>query len=280
MNRACQNCNRIITLPDLPLGPGYTFKCTACGFENDFSDEDARGNTSDSSDFGILDFSNPNIDGTGGLSNSNSWKATATAEPEVTKGMLDALGESIRHEFGQRLAALEARFDQAEGSTFSVNPAPAMTTGLSPLAKATQELILTGEVLLCTQSATLIQICENQLTQSGFNIQPVTNLETASGLIISKHFQVVILDQKFLKGEEGKTIMDHFKQTTLPVRRCQIIILISPSIPTCESQVFFQWGFDLNIHPRDLEKMGALLGDLLNLRTKMLDPYLATPKVH
>lgn len=291
MNRACVNCGRIITFPDIPLPENYTQKCNACGYDN------LNGNELESTT------SPP----TKPLSVDDSWSTTFDSAVDqvfpkaekkdmqsfqksplsmkassVSTEQLEAAINQIRQEmsdlYNQKIRSLEARLNNEASITREVGE-PLVEGEFQVFQREIRTNVSYLDALVCTQSAALIQTCEDQLRDFGYTIHPTTNMELAAKALGSKNFHVMILDQNFFKGEEGVNLLTRLKKTPLNIRRCQVIILVSPNISSCEPQIFYQWSLDMNIHPRDLEKLGEMLRSLVNLRARMLGPYLETPKL-
>jgi hypothetical protein len=210
----------------------------------------------------------------------------APAQPQVDlRELADTVRKQVVSEFESQIDGLKKKIRELESNTHADTLPPGATgrsfqmpvaqaaENMSPLESETRNNVEFGEVLICTQSASLITACEAQLNKLGYRMQPVPSIETAKKLIENKDFHIVIIDQKFLKGEEGKNILMHFKQQRLPIRRCQIVILIS-TLPSRESQVFYQWGLDMNINEKDIDQIGTFVQELNLLREKMISPFL------
>lgn len=291
MNRACLNCKRIITFPDIPLPQNYTQRCNACGFENPISDE--------------LDHSIPSASTTPSI--EDSWSGTfdsavdnvfptsaatptptptpqtapstmSMKAPSVTTAQLNATIDQLREELlnminhKMRSAVPHPHVTEASITRDAMDPFGDQNHKV--FMRETRNHVAFRQVLVCTQTAALIQTCENQLREFNFQIQPLTQIEQASKVFSEKNYHLMILDQNFFRGEEGKSLLTRIKQTPIHIRRCQVIILVSPNISSCEPQIFYQWGLDMNIHPRDLEQLGSMVRQLMSLRSQMLGPYM------
>ena len=281
MNKACHGCGRIVTVPDIPLPPGYTQKCTACGFNNPVEDElppkSGGGDTSLSS----ADL----LDGLGFSEDSNSqtWESTFDNSMDdifrnnsqlKTEPPIKADEEKLLWKFEQKLRDLETKIrsevDILNGNSQSFTSFEKGTIGEHPLVNQ-------REILVGTLHAPLYQNCEAVLKDKGYVLHAVNDLGTALSRMLQNYFGVLIFDQKFLNsGDEGRKVFKCIKATPLAIRRCQTVIMISPGISTCESQVFYQWGIDLNIHPKDLDRLDGLLAEVKALKKQILTPYLAS----
>jgi len=291
MNRACLNCGRIITFPDIPLPQNYTQKCNACGYNNPAGDELEM--QPPSSQPSVDDSWSATFDSAieRGFSKPTAQKKKANPEPQVSASLkapmvskaeleaaLNQLREELMNSFSHTVRNLETRVTQEASITREVGD-PLLESEYPGFQREIKNHVAYRETLVCTQSASLIQTCETQLRDQGFTIHPLTNLEAAGKVLAGKNYHMMILDQNFFRGEEGMALLTQIKQTPLEIRRCQVIILVSPNIASCEPQIFYQWGLDMNIHPKDLDQLGAMLKSLMNLRAQMLGPYLATPKL-
>lgn len=297
MNLSCRRCQRVITVPDIPLPQGYTQKCGSCGYDNpvDPSEGDSNdpfgGNPQNFNAAVDQLFSQPQPQPQPQAQPAAKPKSRkpAQAQPQVDlRELAETVRKQVSADFEAKIDSLKQKIRELEANTHADTLPPgatgrSMQIPLGQLPESTSSLELEtrnnvefGEVLICTQSSGIISACEAQLVKLGYRIQPVPNLETAKKLIEAKDFHIVILDQKFLKGEEGKLIMLHFKQQHLPIRRCQIVILIS-NLPSRESQVFYQWGLDMNINEKDIDQIGTFVQELNMLREKMLSPFLKAP---
>lgn len=253
MNRACDNCSKIITIPDIPLPDDYTQKCTYCGHNNPVSDS---GPAPELTDWDTLD------------STSNGTFANFP-QVGVTGSGQNADSATIRG-LEERLRDMETRL-RAEWKEAS----HVTSEGPSAFDLEISKHVNDGTALVASGQKPFLQACEKVLTKFNFKVQEANVLDSALNAIVHAPFQVIILDQNFLKsGQAGKQILRYIKKTPLPVRRCQSVVMITPGINTCEPQVFFQWGIDLNIHPGDLRNLEHHLGNLLQLKRDMLTTYL------
>ena len=138
------------------------------------------------------------------------------------------------------------------------------------------ERLLQNQVLVATQNATVIKSCEATLQRQGFKLHPLTSLEATLEALGKNPYHIVIVDQRMLKyASDSQSLLGRIKQISLPTRRCQTIAMITPGIATGESQVFYQWGIDVNIHTKDLERMDEILIDILALKEAILEEYIA-----
>lgn len=290
MNLSCRRCQRVITVPDIPLPQGYTQKCGSCGYDNPVDPAEDRSPyesfpSSSSQNFNAaVDqlFSTPQPQ-----PKQPKKKPVPASAPQIDlKELAETVRKQVTAEFESQLAELNRKVRELENTTHADTLPPGATgrsfqmpmgtTGvnnITPLESETRNTVEFGEVLICTQNSNIISVCEAQLTKLGYRIQPVPSVETAKKLIENKDFHIVVVDQKFLKGEEGKNILLHFKQQRLPIRRCQIVVLIS-TLPSRESQVFYQWGLDMNVNEKELDQIGTFIQELNLLREKMLSPLL------
>ena len=256
MNRPCDSCGRILTIPDIPLPDDYTQKCTFCGHTNNLSEQapDAHG---DSQDWDTLDSS------TSGL---------FLHMPRSEKGSEEGgVQRNVYREFEQRLRDLETRLRAELKET-----ARPETTEPSAYQIELQKNIKEKTVLVATVQPHLFQSCESLLKKNGFVLTEAKSLDDALNAIMASPFHIMLLDQNLLKsGNTGKQILKYIKRTPIEVRRCQTVILITPSIATGEPQVFYQWGIDMNINPKDLGQLGALIRNLLQIKHGLLNHYLA-----
>lgn len=288
MNRACVNCSRIITFPDIPLPQNYTQRCNACGFDNPAGDEmsAALSNASSassnddswSSTFeSAIDHTFP---GSKPVQKASPPPSTSLKAPSVSSAQLEASLTQLREEMtnliNHKLRSAPNPTQRNEASITREIGDPFGEEDYKIYHREVRNLVAFRQVLVCTQTAALIQTCENQLREFNFSIQPLTQIEEADKVFSKKAFHLMILDQGFFRGEEGKSLLTRIKQTPLNIRRCQVIILVSPNIPSCEPQIFYQWGLDMNIHPRDLEQLGSMVRSLMSLRSQMLGPYMET----
>jgi len=255
MNRACDNCAKIITIPDIPLPDDYTQKCTYCGHNNPVSDS---GPVPELTDWDTLDSTS-----NGTFANFSAMTITPSAPSAPVEPT------SIRA-FEDRLRDLETRL-RAEWKEAS----HVATRGPTAYDVEVSKHVNEQTALVASSQNPFIQACEKVLSRMKFKVQEAKTLDVALSVIARSPFHVMILDQNFLKsGQAGKQILRFIKRTPLRVRRCQSVVMITPGINTCEPQVFFQWGIDLNIHPSDLRHLEQHLGNLLQLKRELLTPFL------
>lgn len=277
MNRACLSCGKIITVPDIPLPDGYIHKCDACGYENPVADDyphTPSSATSQASREGSVDLSFSSQkedlwDSTLDHSIDEALIGSAQTYTAVDSAAVDDLEQRILLKFERRLAEMESKLNSSKSATVVAS------SGLFNYEKEIQKHVAAGEVVVGTRNGSLFQTCNTLLQEEGFTVHKAASLAELLGLIGKSCFEVIVLDQSLLKsGEEGKEVLKRIKRTPLPIRRCQTVILFSPGITTCEPQVFYQWGIDLNIHPKDVQRVGGLLGEVIQLKKEMLAPYL------
>lgn len=298
MNLSCRRCQRVITVPDIPLPSGYTQKCGSCGYDNPVDPTENAPEMNPFEPVGASQNFNAAVDQLFTPAKAQTKKAPKSApkpasapepQPQVDlRELAEIVKKQVSSEFEAQISSLQKKIRELETATHADTlppgatgrsfqmPIPTMAESATPLESETRNNVEFGEVLICTQNTSIISACEAQLGKLAYRLQPVPNVETAKKLIENKDFHIVIVDQKFLKGEEGKQILLHFKQQRLPIRRCQIVILIS-TLPSRESQVFYQWGLDMNINEKDIDQIGTFVQELNLLREKMLSPFLKTP---
>lgn len=314
MNKACERCGRIIVVPDIPLPQDYTQKCPACGFDNpitdDYSPSAARPNPTYHQGDMAQHFDNAidNIFAGAGAAApppppvakpaarpapQQRPNPTKTAAPQARPAgnLPPQIVETLRREFLTELerakadlrSEMEGRLRMLEDRLKSQAPViGAPVAGDGPKDKAlafkaqVHERLLENQVLVATQNATVIKNCEATLQRRGFTLNPVTSLEATLEQISKKPFHVIIVDQRMLKyASDSQALLGRIKQISLPIRRCQTIAMITPGITTAESQVFYQWGIDINIHTKDLERLDEILVDILELKEVILNEYIA-----
>lgn len=195
------------------------------------------------------------------------------------------LFDSLRKE---RLAVLE-RLDQMERELQALTaelervrkrPEPTPQASKPPAAPGADApvqppRVAEGEVLMCSRDSALIATCEKKLGDLGFQVNAATNHELAQKRIQEYAYQVILFDQKFIAAtKNGQSVLASVRKIALPVRRHQTVVMITAGIPTGESQIFYQWGIDLNVHSDDLPELGGLIRDLIDLKSKLLAAYL------
>ncbi len=253
MNRPCDNCGRILTVPDIPLPENYTQKCTVCGHNNSVSDH-YPDSQKELNDWDTLD---------------NSSSGLFLHMPK-SAGDTSTSPKSLALELEQKLRDLETRLRAEWKETTAKETAPP-----SAFQREIRKHVRENTVLIGTQQSGLVRVCEPLLKKAGFQVQTTGNLEATLEAVVQKPFHVLVLDQGFLKsGVTGKQILKYIKRTPLSVRRCQTVVLITPGIPTGESQVFFQWAIDFNIHTKDLSKLDEYLSEISHLKEELVGPYL------
>ena len=264
MNRACDNCGRIITVPDIPLPDGYTQKCTYCGHNNPVSDEPPA---PDLADWDTLDTTSGSMFPTIAQPSRSTAHEAAPAENLSA----DMIRKDLVREFEERLRDLETRM-RAEIKETAVASGEAP----SPFKTEVQKHVNEKTALIGCSQAVMAKSCRQALTKEGFQVEVATSLDVAANAIVKTPFHVMVLDQSFLQsGSTGKQILRYIKRTPLEVRRCQAVILITPSVASGEPQVFYQWALDLNIHPRDLSGLAKTVNGLLSFKEDLLSDYLA-----
>lgn len=254
MNRACDSCGKIITVPDIPLPEDYTQKCTFCGHNNAVNDSGFS--AAPELDWDTLDSSSSFLSG----------PVPMTEKPE--KGS----SATLARDFEQRLRDLETRLraEWNEKSREQKNQGP------DAFDIALANHVVEGAVLVGTSHPGMYSSVERILIQDGYTTEECAKIDQLMGQLTGKPHQIIILDQGFLKtGDGGKQALKYIKNAPLAVRRCQTVLLITPKIPTGEPQAFIQWGIDLNINPRDLSQLSTLLSQLTQTKRTLLTPYLA-----
>jgi len=136
-------------------------------------------------------------------------------------------------------------------------------------------LVRNGDVIICTQNTVLYKKCVEVLSELGYRIEGVNDLDKAFHAMRQNHYQVIIVDQQFLNsGESGRRLFQWIKETPTDIRRAQTVVLLTPGIATQEPQVFYQWSMDLNVHPRDLDRLGLLVRQMIEYKDSVLTPLL------
>lgn len=190
----------------------------------------------------------------------------------------------LRGEFDQKCKELEARLSAQTsrelaslGTGALPSPPAAAPSEKGSMAAMVRELVAENETLFCTQNTALIKACEVALRQKGFTVTAAATVEEAQSRIQEFAYQVIIFDYRFVQAsQEGQNLLASIRNITLPVRRHQSVVLITPGLPTCESQVFYQLGVDLNISPDDLSALGVLVRELVDHKMALLEPYLTS----
>jgi CheY-like chemotaxis protein len=206
----------------------------------------------------------------------------------LTREDLEQALNRLRGEFEQKNKDLEGRLvaqlssqlaSQLANMVPGALPAPsaAAPSEKGSLASMVRELVAENETLFCTQNTALIKACEVALRQKGFSVTAASTVEEAQSRIQEFAYQVIIFDYRFVQAsQEGQNLLASIRNITLPVRRHQSVVLITPGLPTCESQVFYQLGVDLNISPDDLSALGVLVRELVDHKMALLEPYLTS----
>ncbi len=265
MNRPCTNCGRIIIVPDIPLPAGYTQKCTACGFANNVGGEELD----QLRPAPVAQVAAPSSDDESWSASFDSTMDFATGDqPPAFNGNDNAMDDRIR----ELESRLRADFDRQISMFGGRGGGAAAVTGRQAIGHF---LVRVGEALICTQNAAIFNKCRAVLTESGYRLEGANTLEKALAQLRQNHYQVIVLDQQFLNGEAGRMLFQLLRETPLEIRRAQVVVLLTPGIASVESQVFYQWSMDLNIHPRDLDRMGLLLRQFIDYRESILGPLLA-----
>jgi len=267
MNKACHSCGRIITVPDIPLPDDYPQKCRACGFNNPVNDDYSPGSLVTSP---LTSAPNPDED---------TWDSTF--DHALDDGLLgaisreppmDSLEEKMVWKIEQKLVDMEHRLRKDSDQA----PAQQETAAADPFMREVRRQVCAGEVLIGTANPGLLRNLQSLLSERGYVLTVGDTLANAYSFIKQKNFQFLVLDQTFLNGgEAGREIFKHIKKTPAAIRRCQTVVLISQGIATCESQVFYQWSIDLNVHPRDLDRLDEFLTSISRLKSTIFAPYLS-----
>lgn len=289
MNKSCLKCGRIITVPDIPLPAGYTQKCTACGYDNPVGEEEGGAPGEMVSPLPPPPAASPTpVSAAAGIERPRQARGVGqsarpvksrdpnggASRPVVDLAVLEKIKAELRRETDRRLHDLEQQIQALTMMNQSVPPGfmdSSMKGPEDPFEKRLRELVAYRQVLLCTQNASLIRATEDALKGSGWELTPSSSAAHLVQTMEEKHFQVIIIDQRMTKTpEDSKALIQQISASPLPVRRCQIAVLITPNLNTGESQVFYQWGFDLNIHLRDYERLAEVLDDLFILKRELL----------
>ncbi|MCB1049562.1 MAG: hypothetical protein H6510_01015 [Acidobacteria bacterium] len=309
MNKPCLKCGNILLVPDIPLPKTYTQRCIACGFDNPVGD-DLFFEPESRDELDVLNFDeiDENVEShlTRGISRENAdnfleqlkrqpepppapivhspvhTPTPSTSQYSFTPGInqrdLDQLQKQLRSEFEAKIKELEAKVmaQLAVQAQHPIQHSPIEPEKpRSEFQKVVREMVSVNEALICTQNSALIKACEVALRQKGFSLTAASSVEEAKARIQEYAYQVIIFDYRFVQGSpEGQSLLGSIRLIALPIRRHQAIVLITPGLPTCESQVFYQLGVDLNINPDDLGSLGELVRQLVDLKSELLRPYL------
>lgn len=267
----------------------------------------AVGSETDALDFGMAveDPIDMSRDRTGGTGSHDSWSDNSSRgmsqplpqngldnsaelhlEPHetITDGDLIALRQEITSDMEvmsekleERIARLETRLETlaAQADLARVKEAaPSARQTTSPDDKA-RPLVARSEALLCTKQGGLIKGMEAVLARASIALHCATSHALALKKMQEYAFETIILDQAFVQnGPDGQAILAGIKKIALPIRRQQAVLLITSGLATCESQVFYQWAIDMNVHYEDLGQFPEFLQNLLDLKQEMLYPYL------
>jgi len=300
MNKPCMRCGKIMLVPDIPLPSTYKQKCTNCGFQNPVGDELFFDSEPDADSVNLLDQDDSQeLDLSQGIDKSNAdrWMAQLAESPpqvattptstgidrEELKRIIDeriqAAMQDVRAEMMTRLSELEVRL---KGRMSKSQPTPVSQPATTPQVPqedspttSLSEVVAVKEVLLCTQNQSVLNACRSSLQSQGFSVEVVSSYSEALKHIQDYAYQVFLFDQRFIQGSpEGQTVLASINKITLPIRRHQAVIMITPGIPSGESQVFYQWGVDLNVHPEQIREVGALSQELIQHKQSLLDAYL------
>lgn len=226
--------------------------------------------------------SSPQLPHSSSAANQNVTRPAPSYSPppaSPSPQLVESLKKSMQAEFDAKLELMEKKM-MAVMASVPQTPIPTNleSTGSHSLQSITQEVVAIGEALLCTQNASLARASEVALRQAGFSLVAANTLEEAKSKIQEYAFQVIIFDYRFIQAvQDGKVLLNHIQHIALPIRRHQCVVLITPGLPTCESQVFYQMGVDLNINPDDLSDLGNLVGELVRVKADLLRPYLESP---
>lgn len=258
MNKQCVQCGHIMLVPDIPLPAGYTQKCIACGKSNmvaDTYDEMERDSPSfdtrmDASE--VIDFSS----GSNSLNDDSFGSGKKDFSFEMTTPELGSSSSRQIEDLQSKIASLQSQMDRllnhlGDKSISADLPKKPDSEDDNPLFNIP---VSRNEALFCSDQSAMANICARQLRNAGIATQVVDNIIEAKKMVTAMAFQFILVDQRMLHGKpEGASFLNTLKTITLPVRRQQIVALLTPNIDTGESQVFYQWGIDVNIHFNDLE---------------------------
>ena len=259
MNLACASCGKIITVPDIPLPEDYTQRCTFCGYNNPVSDEAPapQASVDDLDDWDTLDST-----ASGSVGNL-SISHTPTNDSDSNR--------AIHREFEDKLREMETRLRAELKNVTAVEK-----EGPSPFELEARNNISTQTAIVSSNQPGLFQNCEPLLSKLGFKAVESKTIDHTYKSIVNSPYQVIILDQQFIKSSDaGRNVLKYIKRTPLQVRRCQVVILITPGVPTGEPQAFFQWGLDFNINPKDLRQLDTFVENIMHFKDELLSPYLA-----
>jgi len=274
MNKQCIKCNHIMLVPDIPLPAGYTQKCIACGHLNDVSDsynpitdpeDDAFSSSVDPSD--IIDFSH---------STSRDINQ-ASSEFSIESTPIDhiSLEKKLTNEFDAKIKALQAQIDRLNSNSHPLSPEMAQATipkkNNNPLLESP---VAENEALFYSEQIGMAKLCANKLRQKNIQTHVVSQIDEAIKQVSEHAYQIIIVDHRMLQGKPGGvTFLKTLNAITLPVRRQQVVALLTPGIETGESQVFYQWGMDVNIHFDDLDVLVDIILDTIELKKDLYNEY-------
>ncbi|PIE89822.1 MAG: hypothetical protein CR997_09095 [Acidobacteria bacterium] len=273
MNKQCTKCGHIMLVPDIPLPAGYTQKCIACGQVNNVSDQykDPIADLSESSDRFLSQMDPSDIID---LSHANEKERTGIERDFSLSGQKpdqNAL-HALRAEFESRLTNLQAEIESLKQASHQSDKVKENgTLRQNPLLDSP---IAENEAVFCSQQSGLANLCARKLRNEKIVTHIVTDLSQAIAHISEHAYQVIIVDHRMLHGKpEGVEFLKTLNNITLPVRRQQIVILLTPGIETGESQVFYQWGIDFNIHFDDLEALVDTVKSIIQKKKAIYSEY-------
>jgi CheY-like chemotaxis protein len=260
-------------IPDIPLPDSYEQKCVACGAMNRINDTvidvsntpeaqetHPEPNKSDYDFDQSLDFGE-----TPQTPTPTRTPIPSQAKPVPPQGVdreaLRDMEQRLRMEFEEKLQRLEDKVRQwhAEKPENPVTPLPPEKQTetrhpllLSPISEK-DGLIATTQETLASKVASLLQ-------PQGYQFTVADTAETFVQELQEVAYELVILDHRLLQtsavARQGLTLV---RNIAIGIRRQQQFVLLSPTIPTGETQTFFQWGLDLNVHYSDLDGLPELL---------------------
>lgn len=281
MNKQCIQCGHVMLVPDIPLPAGYTQKCIACGRVNNVSDQydqddsipPSFDSSMDATD--IIDFSGAND--VSNIANDVSNSQFDFSAP-VNQASSSNLEDQIRQLKRQVAGLQESMLRGPQNSTNRVGQAEVIASQEASSALNHHPLlnspVATNHAIFCSQQAAMANICARQLREKGIVTETVADLDAARTKVASHAFQFIIVDQRLIQGKpQGQPFLKLINSITIPVRRQQVIALLTPNIETCESQVFYQWGFDINVHFDDLEGLSDVLLETLDEKMQLYSEF-------
>lgn len=164
-----------------------------------------------------------------------------------------------------RLRILESRLAVTEQQ---------MGPGPNTFLARKQQHVWEGVAMLCSPNTSVVKAMDGCFPSGRPRLKRAAGMDEVIQQIMRRPYEYLLIDQAILASEKGHTLIGVIRQIPLKVRRHAVIVLLSPAFQTGESQIFYQYPFDLCINLKDIGRIEHLLSDYQQQKLEAYRPLL------